>query len=78
MKNIVMDDWEVVEKLPKYNDKNEFIVEVYGQIRKVKRVGNNSAFYTPGTLIFTDCTHPKQQAICDESKITAWKIDVKS
>jgi hypothetical protein len=71
---LIMDDFEVVEKLPKYNDINEFIVEVSGQLRQVNRVGNNSAFYTLGILIFTDCNHQQQQAICDESKITAWKI----
>lgn len=69
-----MDEWEVVERLPKYNVINTFSVEVYGQIRIVKRVGNEGAHLAPGILIFTDCTHPQSNIICDESAITAWKL----
>lgn len=53
--------------------KQEYIVQIYGHQRKVKRVGNDSMSLSPGTLIFTDCTHPMQNVIVDESKIESWE-----
>ena len=62
---------------PKYDDIHTFTVRVFNQLRKVKRVGNNSGLnLNPGTLIFTDCTHPMQNVICTEGEITAWRMDV--
>ena len=62
---------------PKYDDMNTYIVRVFNQLRKVRRVGNNCAStLSPGTLIFTDCTHPLQNVICPEKEITAWRLDV--
>ena len=62
----LMEDWEVVENLPKYNGGHIFNIEIYNQIRIVRRIN--------GVLLFLDCCHPMQNVFCDESKITAWKI----
>ena len=62
---------------PKFDDINTYTVRVFNNLRKVKRVGNYSGTnLNPGTLIFTDCTHPMQNVICPEDKITAWRVDV--
>lgn len=53
--------------------KQEYEVEIFNGTRKVKRVGNESMLLSPGTLIFTDCTHPTQNAIVPESEIKSWK-----
>lgn len=68
-------DWEVDEKMPKYDDIRTFQVWVCGQVRRVKRVGNRSNFLSPGTLQYLDCTSPFQNAICDESNIQGWRLD---
>jgi len=67
-------DWEIDEKMPKFNDIDIFEVWIYGQVRKVKRVGNNSLFLSPGTLAFIDCTHPEQNVICDERDVRGWRM----
>ena len=69
-----MSDWELAERMPRYDDINLHQVWVFGQVRSVRRVGNRSTFYTPGTLVFTDCTHPMQQAICDDELVNGWRI----
>jgi hypothetical protein len=70
-----MENWEVDEKMPKYNDVDLFDVVVFNQVRTVKRIGNfESNLFAPGVLIFTDCNIPIQNVLVDESKITAWKI----
>jgi hypothetical protein len=75
-----MDDHERRERhmFPRYDDMHEFLVLVNNQYRKIARVGNRGfrGMYqslNAGTLIFTDCTHPSQQLICDEAKIQAWR-----
>jgi hypothetical protein len=61
---------------PKYDDIHTFTVRVGNQIRQVRRVGNyGRTSVSPGILIFTDCTRPMQNIICDESKIIAWRMN---
>jgi len=74
-----MDDKERKARhiFPKFDDINTYTVRVFGQLRKVKRIGNyDISGLNPGTLIFTDCTHPMQNIICPEEKITAWRVDI--
>lgn len=67
-------DWIHDAKLPRYDDIHEFEVWIYGDARKVRRAGNNSMSLTPGTLIFTDCTHPMQNVLCHEPDVMAWRM----
>ncbi len=69
-----MNEWEVQERMPKYNDINEFEVWVDGNVRSVRRVGNWSLSITPGTLVFTDCTQPMQNVLCHEPLIQGWRL----
>jgi hypothetical protein len=56
------------------DDMREFQVWMAdGSLRTVRRIGNRSHFLTPGTLAFTDCTHPLQNLWCDESRIVGWR-----
>jgi hypothetical protein len=74
-----MDDKERKARhiFPKFDDINTYTVRVFDQLRKVRRIGNNDIrALNPGTLIFTDCTHPMQNVICPEEKITAWRVDM--
>lgn len=67
-------DWNVEEKMPRYDDIREFQVWMgCGNTRKVRRAGNHSMVVSPGTLMFTDCTHPMQNIICDEQSIKGWR-----
>lgn len=66
-------EWNVDERMPKYDDIRSFEVFVFGYKRRVRRIGNRSRFFAPGTLIFTDCTHPLQNVLCDEQQISAWR-----
>jgi hypothetical protein len=67
-------DWEVDERMPRYDDIREFEVWLSdGSVRTVRRVGGKSNYYTPGTLVFLDCTHPMQNALCDEDRIMGWR-----
>jgi hypothetical protein len=69
-----VNEWEVNEKMPRYDDIREFEVWVYGQARRVRRAGNRSLTVSPGTLEFTDCTHAMQNVICDERAVQGWRI----
>lgn len=66
-------EWEHSERLPRFDDLREFEVWINGNIRAVRRVGNGSDFFTPGTLIYTDCSSPYQNVICEESQVNAWR-----
>ena len=69
------DRWETYEKMPKFDDINQFEVMAQGFLRTVKRIGNNSSSWLkPGTIVFIDCTHPQQTMICDTEHITAWRF----
>lgn len=74
-----MTDEERIDRhiFPKYDDVHTFTVRVFNQLRTVRRIGNCEGLsLNPGTLIFTDCTHPMQNVICPESEITAWRMNV--
>ena len=66
-------EWEVVEKLPKFEDRFEFDVQIYGKVRRAKLAGNDSVHLAPGTWHFTDCTHPYQNMLFDRNDVTAWR-----
>lgn len=67
-------EWEVNEAMPKYDDLREFEVWLSnGSVRTVRRIGNRSTLYSPGTLVFTDCTHPQQNVLCDEENVIGWR-----
>lgn len=68
------DYWEVDEKMPRYDDVRQFEVMIRGHVRTVERIGNRSQSFSPGILLFTDCSHPAQNVICDEQMITAWRF----
>jgi hypothetical protein len=71
---MIRTDWEVEEKMPRFDDIHEFDVWIRNQVRRVKRIGNRSTYYTPGVLVYLDCTHPQQEAVCDEEKIQGWRM----
>lgn len=53
--------------------KQEYEIEIFNTLRKVKRAGNELMSLSPEILIFTDCTHPMQNIIVPESEIKSWK-----
>lgn len=68
-------DWELEGRPRPFDDIHEFEVWVYGQVRRLKRVGNDSTYFTPGLLLlYTDCTHAPQNCVCNESDIQGWRI----
>jgi hypothetical protein len=67
-------EWEVDEKLPRFNDIADFDVQIYGQNRRARLAGNRSMFFSPGTWHFIDCTHPAQNAIFSRDDVTAWRF----
>lgn len=67
-------DWELEGKPPKFDDIHEYKVWIYGGVRTVRRIGNRSTYFWPGTLVYTDCVHPMQNALCNESDIKGWKL----
>lgn len=69
------EEWIVNAPLPRWDDMREFWVWSGKDVRSVRRVGNlDPTRLTPGTVIFTDCTHPIQNVLCDESQIQGWRI----
>lgn len=67
-------DWQIEDRMPRYDDIREFEVWLRnGSTRTVRRVGNRSLRFTPGMLLYTDCTHPLQNVICDESDVVGWR-----
>lgn len=73
MTNTFALDWNVDEKMPRYDDLREFEVWIRGSVRRVRRIGNRSCALEPGTLAYTDCTHPMQNIICDERAVQGWR-----
>lgn len=70
------DEWVIDAPLPKHDDRQPFEVWLGGQnVRTVRRVGNEpETIFAPGTLIFTDCTNPMQNAVCPEASIQGWRF----
>ena len=70
-------EWIIGSKPRPYDDINAFQVWLDdGSVRRARRVGNWSTALNPGTLCFTDCTHPLANVICHEPRIRAWRIDL--
>lgn len=69
----MMDDWEIAEKMPRFDDVSTYEVWIGASVRKVKRSNNQSCTFFPGTLLYVDCRHPIQNVLCDESKVQAWR-----
>jgi hypothetical protein len=67
-------DWIHAGRPPITDDIREYQVWLGDQVRRVRRIGNRSMSLTPGTLVFTDCRHPMDQAICHEPRIMAWRL----
>ena len=65
-------DWQHTAKLPWVD--TEFEVWIHDYVRRVKRIGDWSTYFTPGTLVFTDCTHPEQNVLCHEPFVQAWRL----
>ena len=72
--NKFSDEWEVAEKLPRFDDVHDFEVCIFGQVRKVRLAGNDSCYLTPGTWHFTDCNHPMQNILFSRDDVMAWRI----
>jgi hypothetical protein len=70
---MICDYWEVDEKMPRYDDMREYEVMIGDDVRRVRRIGNRSAYFSPGTLVFVDCTHTAQNMLVDESSVWAWR-----
>jgi len=69
----VTTEWEVSEKLPMFENRFEFDVQIYGQVRRAKLAGNNSRYLSPGTWHFTDCNHPAQNILFNRDDVIAWR-----
>ena len=41
-------------------------------VRKA-RMSDGRSIYTPGVLLFTDCTHPLQNALVDLDRVKGWR-----
>jgi hypothetical protein len=68
-------EWLIGSKPSQFDDIHDFELWMDdGSIRLARRVGNRSDSLTPGTMAFTDCRHPLQNVICDESRIQAWRV----
>ena len=69
------DQWVINAPLPPSDRNREFLAWVDSGVRTVRRVGDSEhSVFAPGTTIFTDCTHPLQNKICDESRIQGWRL----
>jgi hypothetical protein len=44
-----------------------------GSVRRIKQIGPDSTWITPGTFVFTDNNNPWAQALCDMSRVRAWR-----
>jgi len=66
-------DWNTEEKMPRFDDVHEYDIWINGCTRSVRRVGNRESMFSPGTLIYTDCTHPQQNILCHEDEIEGWR-----
>lgn len=71
-----MMEWNVDDRLPRYESR--FPIEVWSgrNVRHARRIGfreSDESTLSPGTLVYTDCTHPMQNMLCDESKIIGWR-----
>lgn len=67
-------DWETEEKLPFTLDETlRFQVWTGEGVRTVRRVGKSVSMW-PGTLVYTDCTHPIQNVLCSESDVKGWRL----
>ena len=63
-----------METIPYENiGKQSYKIRIYGQERMVKRVGLESTSLFLGLLIYTDCEHPAQNIVVEESKIESWE-----
>lgn len=58
-------EWETEEPMPRW--RGRFQVWVRGQVREVLRQPVEG-------LIYTDCRHPAQNRICDESRVEGWRL----
>lgn len=70
-------EWIVGAKIPQFEDRYFFDVWVGDSVRRVQRVGNRgplSLTFAPGTLVFSDCTHPSQNMICGEDLVDGWRL----
>ena len=68
--------WNVDDRLPRYESR--FPIEVWDgrSVRKARRIGfreSDRGTLSPGTLVYTDCTHPMQNMLCDESAVMGWR-----
>ena len=66
-------DWITEEKMPRFDDVHEYDVWIKGCTRSVRRIGNRGSMFQPGTLVYTDCTHPMQNILCCEEDIEGWR-----
>jgi hypothetical protein len=68
-------EW-IHQPMPWFDDRHSFQVWLdNGEVRNVRRAGNDGFIFSPGTLYFTDCVHPLQNMLCHEDRIRAWRID---
>jgi hypothetical protein len=67
-----MSEW-MHEGVPPYADGAAFAVWLDDNtVRAVRRAGSRGPM-TPGTLLFTDSRNPMANALCDESRVRAWR-----
>ena len=68
------DEWEVAEKMPRYDNLHDFEICIHGQVRKARLAGDDSQYLWAGTWYFTDCNHPMQNILFDRDDVTAWRM----
>ena len=64
-----MTEWILGNKVPRINS-TEFQVQLRDDSLRIVAL---RPLLDPWTLWFIDCTHPMQNAICDDSQIIAWR-----
>lgn len=67
-------EWEVCAKMPRFEDRYHFDVWIGDDVREVRRTGNREPFFSSGLLVYTDCSHPFQNVLCNEPDIKGWRL----
>ena len=69
-----MTDWIHDSKPPRFDC--SLFSQVWlddGSVRLVRRVGSESTTISPGEYVYADNRHPMAQALCDLSRVVAWR-----
>ena len=66
----MMEEWIIGSRVPFVGDAVVQVMTTNNHVRECRRMADRDW----STLWFTDCAHPAQNAICNESDIAAWRL----